>query len=268
MQIKREIEVLRRGFTAPIDITYGTDLIEIALDIKDFKIPTDASVIVYAEKAGKQVKKIFAELVDNTIVFTPEKEFFEVGKNSLQIRVVHEEKSLFSFTIDVNCQKSHLNDDAEEVKEQPTLVELILAKLSRHAYNGIFTGVVKKENEKYILVSYVASEGTELVLDDLIIAADGYVYIVTKIGDTIELELTEVNLGTGGGVEVSADTITQALGYTPANPNTIPTKTSQLTNDSNFATLTSTGTAGQFAVSDGAGGITFKTIEQAEGVEW
>lgn len=268
MQIKREIEVLRRGFTAPIDITYGTELIEIALDIKDIKIPTGATVIAYAEKAGKQVKKIFAELLDNTIVFTPGKEFFEIGKNSLQVRAVHEEKSLFSFAIDVNCQKSHLNDDAEEVESQPTLIELILAKLSRHTYNGIFVGEIKKENGKYILVSYVASEGTELVPDDLIIATDGCVYIITKIGDAIELELTEVNLGTGEGVELTIESITQALGYTPANPNTIPSKTSQLINDSNFATLTSTGTAGQFAVSDGTGGLTFKTIEQAEGVEW
>lgn len=268
MQIKREIEVLRRGFTAPIDLTYGTDLIEIVLDIKDFKIPEDATAIVYAEKTGKHVKKIFAELENNTITFTPEKEFFEVGKNRMQIRVVYGGKSLFSFAIDVNCQKSHLNDDAEEVKEQSTLVELILAKLSRHTYNGIFTGVVEKENEKYILVSFTASEGTELVPDDLIIATDGHLYIVTKIGDKIELERTEVNLGTDEGIELTAESIATALGYTPANPDSIPTKTSQLTNDSNFVALTSTGTAGQFAVSDGAGGITFKTIEQAEGVEW
>ena len=172
MQIKREIEVLRKGFTAPIDITYGTDLINIALTIKDIAIPEGATAIVYAEKTGKQVKKVFAVLENNTITFTPEKDFFEVGKNRMQIRVVYEGKSLFSFAIDVNCQKSHLNDDAEEVKEQSTLIELILAKLSRRTCNGIFTGVVKKESEKYILVSFIASEGTELVPDDLIIATD------------------------------------------------------------------------------------------------
>lgn len=72
----------------------------------------------------------------------------------------------------------------------------------------------------------------------------------------------------GSDANVTSDNIATALGYTPANPSTIPTKTSQLTNDSNFIALTDTGTAGQFAVSDGAGGLTFKTIEQAEGVEW
>lgn len=72
----------------------------------------------------------------------------------------------------------------------------------------------------------------------------------------------------GSDASVTFESITQALGYTPADDTKIPTKLSQLLNDSGFVALTSTGTAGQFAVSDGAGGLTFKTIEQAEGVEW
>lgn len=72
----------------------------------------------------------------------------------------------------------------------------------------------------------------------------------------------------GSDATVTLDSIAEALGYTPADSTDIPTKVSQLENDSNFVALTEAGTAGQFAVSDGAGGITFKTIEQAEEVEW
>lgn len=260
MQIKREIEVLRKGFTAPIDITHGTDLINIALTIKDIVIPEGAVAVVYAEKIGAPTKKVIAEIEGNTITFAPEKNFFEVGKNRMQIRVTSEEKSLFSFTIDVNCQKSYLDSDAEEIESQPTLVEQILTRLGKHTYNGIFAGGVKEENGKYILVSFVASEGTELVPDDLIIATDGHLYIVTKIGDEIELERTGVNLGTDKGIELTAESIATALGYTPADEKKLPVKTSQLQNDSGFVKTTGAGSSGQALVSDGKGGASWKTI--------
>lgn len=194
MQLKREIEVIQKGImTAPLDVTYGTDLLKVALIVKDYKIPKRATAIVYSSPIGKAPKKVIADIADNSVIFTPEKGLFEVGKNELQVRVVCEEKSLFGFILEVNCQKSFKDDDAEEIKEQPTLVEQLVAKLQDRTYNGIFTGAIAQSQEGTLNVEkYNAIDGTRLVPNDSIVDKNGDVFLVIKTGEKVEAQKTGI----------------------------------------------------------------------------
>lgn len=129
MLIRREIEVTRKRLNTIIDVTYGTELLPIELNITDYQIPEGASAVAYAESPGVKPRKLICDIEDNTIILSPVAGFFEVGKNDLQVRIVYDNKSLFSFKCKVNCQESYLDDDAEEVASQPTILEQVLSKI-------------------------------------------------------------------------------------------------------------------------------------------
>ena len=181
MSIYKEIEVTRKRLDVCINVTYGSDLLPIELKVTDFKIPSGAMAVAYANY-GANLKKIICDIENNTIIFTLQEGFFEVGKNELQLRVVHNEKSLFSFMCTVVCHESFSDDDAKEVKEQPTLVEQLIERLRRHTYNQVFAGKVVEDSGKFYLASYSSAEGKPLE-NDLIINTDGEMYLVVDVSE-------------------------------------------------------------------------------------
>lgn len=165
MSIIKEIKVTRKGLPMLLNVTYGTDLIEIGFKITDFVIPAQATAIAYNQGKSAEVHKQTCSIKDNTISFTPEKGFFEEGHNELQFRVTHNNRSLFSFKSKVECQCSFVDDDANEIKNNPTLVEQLLTE----------QGIMKTRLDEALKIP---ENGTtaDAALNDIKVGEDGTVY--------------------------------------------------------------------------------------------
>ncbi len=139
--IKRDVYVLRNTIKIPIEVTKGTDMVGIEFTVMDFDIPATAAAVAYSY--SRKMKKPNSQLCDvkgNVISFTPGREFFEVGMNELQIRVINEDKALISFKEKVKCSDAMGFPDDEEEKQQ-TLIEQLLSN------SGKETGERKKADE-------------------------------------------------------------------------------------------------------------------------
>lgn len=139
--IKRDVYVLRNTIKIPIEVTKGTDMVGIEFPVRDFDIPATAAAVAYSY--NRKMKKSNSQLCDvkgNVISFTPGREFFSVGMNELQIRVINEDKALISFKEKVKCSDAMGFPDDEEEKQQ-TLIEQLLSN------SGKETGERKKADE-------------------------------------------------------------------------------------------------------------------------
>lgn len=127
--IKRDVYVLRDTIKIPIEVTKGTDMVGFEFAVRDYSIPETAAAVAYVyHKSMDKPKGILCDVNDSTISFTPDNNFFAVGMNELQIRVINNEKSLISFKEKVKCSDTMGFPDDEEESQQ-TLVEQLLAKI-------------------------------------------------------------------------------------------------------------------------------------------
>lgn len=139
--IKRDVYVLRNTIKIPIEVTKGTDMVGIEFTVRDFNIPVTAAAVVYSyNKKMKKPNSQLCDVSDNVISFAPGREFFEVGMNELQIRVINEDKALISFKEKVKCSDAMGFPDDEEEKQQ-TLIEQLVSN------SGKETGERKKADE-------------------------------------------------------------------------------------------------------------------------
>lgn len=139
--IKRDVYVLRNTIKIPIEVTKGTDMVGIEFTVRDFDIPATAAAVAYSyNRKMKKPKSQLCDVKDNVISFTPGREFFEVGMNELQIRVINEDKALISFKEKVKCSDAMGFPDDEEEKQQ-TLIEQLVSN------SGKETGERKKADE-------------------------------------------------------------------------------------------------------------------------
>lgn len=200
--IRKNIEVKRKGLPVVIDVTYGTDLIQMEFKVTDCIIPAESSAVAYSQGRTAEVHKQICTIDENVISFSPEKGFFEEGHNELQLRVVHNNRSLFTFKCRVECQGSFADSDAEEVKRNSSLVEQLMTEQA----------VTKARLEE---VLKLPDEGTDVekAVNDIKVGADGKVY--PSPGEAVRQQIGQVS-------------------EQKANKNEIPTKTSQLTNDSDY----------------------------------
>lgn len=113
MSIRREIEVTRKGLPNPIDVTYGTNILPIELEIIDFELPAGVTATAYVVGAKGELRKQICSVDDNVVSFTPEIGFFEVGKNKLQVEILSGTEQLSTFEITVNCEKLVKNSGVE-----------------------------------------------------------------------------------------------------------------------------------------------------------
>ena len=98
-QIVREIWLFQKRRVPPIDIVAGSQ-IPIALEMKDYTIPTGAMVKVYARPWGRETTYVQnASVSGNTVVFTPVDGFFQEGWNSIQLEI---DGSKIPLALDVN----------------------------------------------------------------------------------------------------------------------------------------------------------------------
>ena len=143
--IKRNIYVLRDAIKEKIEVTKGTDMIPIELNVVDYSIPDYAVAVAYAlGQTSNEPKKILCDVENNAIKFTPSENFFEVGRNELMVRVLKDEKKLFTFCDTVICKDSTIKiNDASEAQD-PSLVEQLLNKMSDEIKDRL---VLQKEVE-------------------------------------------------------------------------------------------------------------------------
>ena len=260
MSIRREIEVTRKGLPRPIDVTFGTNMLPLEFVITDFELPEGTKVEAYAIGVSKKLVKQSCEVSGNVISFTPEIGLFEEGKNILQLAASCDGKDLFSFYIPVICQKTMFYEGAQNLEEDPTFLGMVMqmkqdvGELSEETLpllrlNGCIvcngeeiTLAVGTDVEvgQVIAFKYKKSKGYSvsargLSMQDIIkpsVAEDGYREDTFEIKEGFEtVKFTGayfVVVPLGGTYDY--DDLT--------NTPTIPTKTSQLTDDVGFAKKT------------------------------
>lgn len=129
--IKRDVYVLRDTIKIPIEVTKGTDMVGFEFAVRDYSIPGTAAAVAYVyHKSMEKPKGILCDINDSTISFTPDNNFFAVGMNELQIRVINNGKSLISFKEKIKCSDAMGFPDNEEESQQ-TLVEQLLTKVGK-----------------------------------------------------------------------------------------------------------------------------------------
>ena len=131
--IKRDVYVLRNTIKIPIEVTKGTDAISFEFTVRDYNLPVTAAAVAYAYRGGmKKPNSTLCNVEDNVISFQPSANFFEVGNNELQIRVINEDKSLISFKEKVKCSDSMGFPDEEEEADK-SLIEQIIAQSGKES---------------------------------------------------------------------------------------------------------------------------------------
>ena len=131
--IKRDVYVLRNTIKIPIEVTKGTDAISFEFTVRDYNIPATAAAVAYAYRMGmKKPNSTLCDVSGNVISFRPSANFFEVGMNELQIRVINEDKSLISFKEKVKCSDSMGFPDEEEEADK-SLIEQIIAQSGKES---------------------------------------------------------------------------------------------------------------------------------------
>ncbi len=161
--IKRDVYVLRNTIKIPIEVTKGTDAISFEFTVRDYNLPATAGAVAYAyHKSMKKPNSALCDVSGNVISFQPSANFFEVGMNELQIRVINEGKSLISFKEKVKCSDSMGFPDEEEEEKQQTLVEQLVS------YSGKETGERKAadEAEKQERIAVINTEKAERIAGD------------------------------------------------------------------------------------------------------
>lgn len=125
--------MLRNTIKIPIEVTKGTDAISFEFTVRDYNLPATAAAVAYAYRMGmKRPNSTLCDVSGNVISFQPSANFFEVGNNELQIRVINEDKSLISFKEKVKCSDSMGFPDEEEEADK-SLIEQIIAQSGKES---------------------------------------------------------------------------------------------------------------------------------------
>ena len=155
-QIEREIFVTKKEIQDMIQVVEGTSMIPIVLHVMDFTIPAGSTAVAYIKRMDGSKEPQLCTILDNTIIFTPQSGFFRSGISYLQIRVVSANANLFSFAIEVQCQKNMTLDDSE-ITEDKTLLEQILSQLGELSIK--VSNIVEMTNEEMDIIFDGGSTG-------------------------------------------------------------------------------------------------------------
>ena len=193
--IKRDVYVLRDTIKIPIEVTKGTDMVGFEFAVRDYSIPGTAAAVAYVyHKSMEKPKGILCDINDSTISFTPDNNFFAVGMNELQIRVINNGKSLISFKEKIKCSDAMGFPDDEEESQQ-TLVEQLLTKVGKE--EGDRKTADETEREERIAADVeekkARAEADETIRANRIVALDE-IDLVTEEGFFVDaLAVKELN---------------------------------------------------------------------------
>lgn len=205
--IKRDVYVLRNTIKIPIEVTKGTDAISFEFTVRDYNLPVTAAAVAYAyHKSMKKPNSTLCDVANNVISFQPSANFFEVGNNELQIRVINEDKSLISFKEKVKCSDSMGFPDEEEEADK-SLIEQIIAQ------SGKESGERKAADEKERSERKTADETEKSERQKEIATERARIDQLTKMGEgstTGDAELADIRAGNGGATYSNAGNAVRA----------------------------------------------------------
>ena len=205
--IKRDVYVLRNAIKIPIEVTKGTDAISFEFTVRDYNLPATAVAVAYAYRMGmKKPNSTLCDVSGNVISFQPSANFFEVGNNELQIRVINEDKSLISFKEKVKCSDSMGFPDEEEEADK-SLIEQIIAQ------SGKESGERKAADEKERSERKTADETEKSERQKEIATERARIDQLTKMGEgstTGDAELADIRAGNEGATYSNAGNAVRA----------------------------------------------------------
>lgn len=205
--IKRDVYVLRNTIKIPIEVTKGTDAISFEFTVRDYNLPATAAAVAYAYRMGmKKPNSTLCDVSGNVISFQPSANFFEVGNNELQIRVINEDKSLISFKEKVKCSDSMGFPDEEEEVDQ-SLIEQIIAQSGKES--GERKAADAQERAERIEAD--AKEKSERLKE--IATERARIDQLTKMGEgstTGDAELADIRVGNEGATYSNAGNAVRA----------------------------------------------------------
>lgn len=199
--IKRDVYVLKNTIKIPIEVTKGTDAITFEFAVRDYNLPITAAAVAYAYRMGmKRPNSTLCDVSGNVISFQPSANFFEVGNNELQIRVINEDKSLISFKEKVKCSDSMGFPDEEEEADK-SLIEQIIAQSGKES--GERKAADAQERAERIEAD--AKEKSERLKE--IATEHARIDQLTKMGEgstTGDAELADIRVGNEGATYSNA----------------------------------------------------------------
>ena len=157
MEIRRDIYVLRDKIKDPIEYVQGADKIPIVFVLRDYTIPSGATMRLYTEKpSGKAVyNTVTGAIKGNEITINPTKQMMaEAGMANLQVELLSGGKSLITFAYPIKVKRSLFKIDSEngsnfidelmkKVQAAIEYIENLGEKLTEAAQSGKFSATVQ-----------------------------------------------------------------------------------------------------------------------------